>query len=166
MMRVPVYIVCAAIIVAVNSEDNYYGRQNAQSLGYNNLEDQEALGYMLPRLMAKYRLYRQWGGAPLPSYYPISDIDSNNIDTQMELSQEERTKRAGRGGLSLRDVGPSLSISNSLDVLRNRLLLEMSRKKELEGANRNRGFLCKIGKRGALFDGKRRCEDEKYVDDN
>nr|CAI5833243.1 unnamed protein product [Callosobruchus analis] len=43
--------------------------------------------------------------------------------------------------------GGSLSIVNSLDVLRNRLLLEIARKKAKEGAHRNRNMLMSLGKR-------------------
>ncbi|KAG5881513.1 hypothetical protein JTB14_002629 [Gonioctena quinquepunctata] len=61
-----------------------------------------------------------------------------------ELSSlETRQKRAGRIGES----GGSLSIVNSLDVLRNRLLLEIARKKAKEGASRNRQMLVNLGKR-------------------
>ncbi|KAJ8971132.1 hypothetical protein NQ314_000864 [Rhamnusium bicolor] len=60
-----------------------------------------------------------------------------------DLSLEPRSKRAGRLGES----GGSLSIVNSLDVLRNRLLLEIARKKAKEGANRNRQMLMNLGKR-------------------
>lgn len=41
----------------------------------------------------------------------------------------------------------SLSIVNSLDVLRNRLLLEIARKKAKQGVNRNRMMLSNLGKR-------------------
>lgn len=41
----------------------------------------------------------------------------------------------------------SLSIVNSLDVLRNRLLLEIARKKTKQGVNRNRMMLTTLGKR-------------------
>ncbi|XP_017768006.1 PREDICTED: diuretic hormone 45 isoform X2 [Nicrophorus vespilloides] len=144
-MNVPVYIVCAALIVAVNSEENpLFGRENEPM-------DREAMGYILPKLMPRYRAIsnKQW----MAPYY----ADSNN-NNELDFGQEARNKRAG-----LID-GPSLSISNSLDVLRNRLLLEISRKKALLGANYNRNMLCRIGKR--FENNKRRCEDsEKYVED-
>lgn len=54
-----------------------------------------------------------------------------------EPNTETRSKRAGLGS-------PSLSIVNSLDVLRNRLLLEIARKNALD---RNRQFLSSLGKR-------------------
>ncbi|ENN72909.1 hypothetical protein YQE_10478, partial [Dendroctonus ponderosae] len=58
-----------------------------------------------------------------------------------------RTKRQSRIG---RNAGGSLSIVNSLDVLRNRLLLEIARKKAKEGANRNRQLLMNFGKRAFI----------------
>lgn len=72
------------------------------------------------------------------------------------LSSEGRSKRERIPGKGDR---PSLSIVNSLDVLRNRLLLEISRKKAMEGLSRNRGMLCQIGKR-AILDPKD-CEIEE-----
>lgn len=72
------------------------------------------------------------------------------------MGPDGRSKRT-----SLQDR-PSLSIVNSLDVLRNRLLLEISRKKAMEGVNRNRDLLCKIGKRAVYQNGKK-CEDE-FID--
>ncbi|EFA12665.2 diuretic hormone 47 [Tribolium castaneum] len=63
-----------------------------------------------------------------------------------KLSPESRSKRAG----ALGESGASLSIVNSLDVLRNRLLLEIARKKAKEGANRNRQILLSLGKRAFL----------------
>ncbi|KAJ8913528.1 hypothetical protein NQ315_017079 [Exocentrus adspersus] len=58
-------------------------------------------------------------------------------------SFDARTKRGRR----LNESGGSLSIVNSLDVLRNRLLLEIARKKAKEGASRNRQMLLNLGKR-------------------
>lgn len=57
-----------------------------------------------------------------------------------ELSSEERFKRAG----------PSLSIVNPLDVLRQRLLLEMARRRMSESSRQvaeNRKLMQTIGKR-------------------
>lgn len=45
----------------------------------------------------------------------------------------------------------SLSIVKSLDVLRNRLLLEVARKKTKYGANRNRMMLFGVGKRSENY---------------
>lgn len=58
-----------------------------------------------------------------------------------EMSSEERFKRAG----------PSLSIVNPLDVLRQRLLLEMARRQMRESSRQvaeNRKLMNSIGKRG------------------
>ena len=94
----------------------------------------------------------------------------------MPYGPEERIKRTGlrdRPSSLLSDKSPSLlsdrpspsrnipslSIVNSLDVLRNRLILEISRKKALEGINRNRDYLCKIGKRSPFMD--QRCDEGK-----
>lgn len=63
---------------------------------------------------------------------------------QEPLAGEGRIKRQGLNN------GPSLSIVNSLDVLRNRLLLEIARKKQLEGMNRNRNLLSSVGKRATF----------------
>ncbi|KAJ8985493.1 hypothetical protein NQ317_015032 [Molorchus minor] len=62
------------------------------------------------------------------------------------LNREWRSKRGSRVG----EAGGSLSIVNSLDVLRNRLLLEIARKKAKEGASRNRLMLMNLGKRAFL----------------
>lgn len=59
---------------------------------------------------------------------------------------EERYKRAGNG--------PSLSIINPLDVLRQRLLLEMARRQMRESQKQvaeNRKFMKTIGKRGRFL---------------
>lgn len=60
-----------------------------------------------------------------------------------------RAKRTGLGG-----NGPSLSIVNPLDVLRQRLLLEIARRRmsqSKEKINANRERLNSIGKRSAQF---------------
>lgn len=60
------------------------------------------------------------------------------------MSSEERFKRAG----------PSLSIVNPLDVLRQRLLLEMARRQMRESHRQvaeNRKLMKAIGKRGTFL---------------
>ncbi|GJQ84916.1 hypothetical protein Trydic_g524 [Trypoxylus dichotomus] len=153
-MRVPVYLVCAALAVAVKSEElpSFYGRQ-LEPVELNS--EQDAFRYIFPRLTSRFRSSRNWDDN---RYYDIpSDYQINSID-EIPFSQEGRIKRANfneKPSSAKQFRGPSLSIVNSLDVLRNRLLLEISRKKALEDANRNRNYLCQIGKRSPLFDQKR-----------
>ncbi|KAB0796498.1 hypothetical protein PPYR_10559 [Photinus pyralis] len=141
-MRVPVYFVCAALILYVKSEDrtNYDRRIEPLDL----TADQETVSYLLPKLTAKYRPNTEWNGVKDPRFYVLTEAESNDIDFQEPLIGEGRIKRQGLNG------GPSLSIVNSLDVLRNRLLLEIARKKQLEGMNRNRNLLSSVGKRAIL----------------
>ncbi|XP_071052832.1 uncharacterized protein [Onthophagus taurus] len=149
MMYMPVYLVCAALIIAVKGEElssssNYYGGQIEP---VDLITEQETMRFLFPRL-AKIRPTRNWD----EQYYNIPDVQSNSIE-QISLSSEGRFKRTE--GLKGK---PSLSFVNSLDVLRNRLMLEITRKKAQEGVNRNRNLLCKIGKRSPLID-QEGCED-------
>lgn len=143
-MRVPVYyLVCAALILSVKSQEatNYYGRK-IQPVDLT--ADQETVTYLLPKLTAKYRPNNEWNGVTDPRFYVLTEMESNDIDYPEPLTGEGRIKRQGLNN------GPSLSIVNSLDVLRNRLLLEIARKKQLEGMNRNRNLLSSVGKRAIL----------------
>ncbi|XP_008200100.1 diuretic hormone 37 like protein isoform X2 [Tribolium castaneum] len=146
IMRVPVYLVCAALVVVVRSEErtNYYGGRYLEPVDV--AADQETVSYLLPKLAAKYRPNSEWSGVTDPRFYVLTEMESQDIENQNKLSPESRSKRAG----ALGESGASLSIVNSLDVLRNRLLLEIARKKAKEGANRNRQILLSLGKRAFL----------------
>lgn len=139
-MRVPVYFVCAALILYVKGEDSSNYDRRIQPLDLT--ADQETVSYLLPKLTAKYRPNTEWNGVKDPRFYLLTEMEKNDIDYQEPLIG--RIKRQGLNN------GPSLSIVNSLDVLRNRLLLEIARKKQLEGMNRNRNLLSSVGKR-AVF---------------
>ncbi|KAJ8985491.1 hypothetical protein NQ317_015030, partial [Molorchus minor] len=82
IMRVPVYLVCAALIVAVRSEEgtNYFGRQLEP---VNVAADQETISYLLPKLTAKYRPNGQWTGVTDPRFYVLTEMESNDIDNQI-----------------------------------------------------------------------------------
>ncbi|CAH0558163.1 unnamed protein product [Brassicogethes aeneus] len=150
-MRAPVYLVCAATLMTALSgraeprpEAPDAGAEGAGRMlePLNMAADPETLEYLLPRLTAKYRPNSDWTGITDPRFYLLTEMESNDLENQNYLSPEPRNKRAGR-----LDHGASLSIVNSLDVLRNRLLLEIARKKAKEGANRNRQMLLNLGKR-------------------
>ncbi|XP_074031151.1 corticotropin-releasing diuretic hormone 44 isoform X3 [Leptinotarsa decemlineata] len=146
IMRAPLFVLCAALVVAIRSEDtsavntNFFNRQLEP---INMAADQETISYLLPKLAAKYRPNSDWAGVTDPRFYLLTEMESNDFDNQETSNLETRTKRAGR----IRESGGSLSIVNSLDVLRNRLLLEIARKKAKEGATRNRQMLMSLGKR-------------------
>ncbi|XP_072376817.1 diuretic hormone 45 isoform X1 [Diabrotica undecimpunctata] len=153
-MRAPFYLVCATLVVSIRSEDptangNYFNRGQLEPV--NMAADQETISYLLPKLAAKYRPNSEWTGVTDPRFYLLTEMESNDFDNQVEMNPEIRMKRAGS---RIGESGGSLSIVNSLDVLRNRLLLEIARKKAKEGASRNRQMLMNLGKRG-FFQGGR-----------
>ena len=76
MMRVPVYLVCAAMAIAVRSEEpsNFYVNQLEP---IDLLAEQEALRYYLPKLTTKYKFHREYND---PGYYPFTNNESNDID--------------------------------------------------------------------------------------
>ncbi|KAJ9589052.1 hypothetical protein L9F63_017646, partial [Diploptera punctata] len=98
--------------------------------------DHETSTYLLPRLSAKYQPHRDWESAPDPRFYVL---------TELERETNQANRRVKRTG-----TGPSLSIVNPLDVLRQRLLLEIARRRMRQTQNMiqaNRDFLESIGKR-------------------
>ncbi|XP_019867165.1 uncharacterized protein LOC109596127 isoform X1 [Aethina tumida] len=147
---------CAELNNEATGTGNYYGDAGRSLEPLNVAADPETINYLLPRLTAKYRPNNDWTGVTDPRFYLLTEMESNDIDNQNNLSPEARSKRAGRLG----EPGASLSIVNSLDVLRNRLLLEIARKKAKEGASRNRQILMHLGKRAfyhrntGIFDNK------------
>lgn len=78
-MRVSVYLVCAALAIAVRSEDNtnYLGRYLEP---VNMSPDQETVSYLLPKLTAKYRPNSDWSGVTDPRFYVLTEMESNDID--------------------------------------------------------------------------------------
>lgn len=95
----PVYFVCAALIVAVKtdksaiySETDQLGTPLERRTGGDS---GSALDFLVPRLMlAKYRQMleennRQWGSPYDP--YAYSDIDTNNIDDQVSADETKTT---------------------------------------------------------------------------
>lgn len=76
-MRVPVYLVCAALAVAVKSEEipSFYGRQ-LEPLEFNS--EQNAFGYIFPKLSSRFRASktRNENRYPdVPSEYQTNSID-------------------------------------------------------------------------------------------
>ncbi|XP_066262069.1 diuretic hormone 45 isoform X1 [Euwallacea similis] len=150
-MRAPIYLVCAALAVAVHSEENqnYLGLESV-----NVAADPETINYLLPKLAAKYRPSNEWRGVTDPRFYVLTEMESDDIENQEPTLEDSNDPEFGlrrkRQSSRINEAGGSLSIVNSLDVLRNRLLLEIARKKAKEGANRNRQLLLNFGKRGFL----------------
>jgi hypothetical protein len=79
-MRVPVYLVCAALVVAVKSEDHNYGRLLEP---IDVAADQETVSYLLPKLTAKYRPNNEWSSVTDPRFYVLTEMESNDIDNQV-----------------------------------------------------------------------------------
>lgn len=106
--------------------------------------DSETSPYLIPRLAHKYRPDSgDWFDVNDPALYLLTEAE-----TEEALLGSRRAKRTGLGG------GPSLSIVNPLDVLRQRLLLEIARRRmsqSKEKINANRERLNSIGKRSAQF---------------
>nr|UXO98074.1 corticotropin-releasing factor-like diuretic hormone [Zophobas atratus] len=124
-MRVPVYLVCAALVVAVKSEDrtNYYGGKFLEPVDV--AADQETVSYLLPKLAAKYRPNSEWSGVTDPRFYVLTEMESNDIDNQVP---SERT---------IQRRSPTISIAAPIDVLRKTWEQERARKQMLK----NREFL-------------------------
>lgn len=96
-MRAPVYLICAILLAAVKTEENvppYFGKQlerqqsapsTDQLALVSSLAEQDAYGYLLPKLMPKYRVSREWN----PRYVDprllnsLNEIDSNSIVDQV-----------------------------------------------------------------------------------
>ncbi|XP_037964157.2 diuretic hormone 45 isoform X1 [Plutella xylostella] len=93
--------------------------------------DDEGLSYAVPPMGGRYE------GAPW--LYLLADLPR---ESQSARSSERRWKRKM----------PSLSINNPMEVLRQRLMLEVARKQMREASQRqavaNRLFLQNVGKRG------------------
>lgn len=99
--------------------------------------DDESLSYAFPAIGSRYSAGSPW-------LYLLADISR---DTQDPIS-EENVERRSRPKRKM----PSLSINNPMEVLRQRLLLEVARKQMREANQRqavaNRLFLQNVGKRG------------------
>lgn len=82
-MRVPVYIVYAALVVAVQNEEN----QHFEVLEPVNIDaDADRISYLLPKLAAKYRISNRWKGMVDPRLLVSAEMDSNGIENQVSLS--------------------------------------------------------------------------------
>lgn len=79
-MRIPVYLVCAALAVAVKSEDHpsFFEEQYLEPVDV--AADQETVRYLLPKLAAKYRPNSDWSGVTDPRFYLLTEMASNNIE--------------------------------------------------------------------------------------
>ncbi|XP_012547709.1 diuretic hormone 41 isoform X1 [Bombyx mori] len=102
-----------------------------------SLADDESLGFAMQSLSGRY--------AAAPWLYLLADV-SHDPQRMAEFSQSSGRARPKR-------KMPSLSINNPMEVLRQRLLLEVARKQMREANQRqavaNRLFLQNVGKRGA-----------------
>uniref|UniRef100_A0A1B6MU21 Corticotropin-releasing factor domain-containing protein n=2 Tax=Graphocephala atropunctata TaxID=36148 RepID=A0A1B6MU21_9HEMI len=102
--------------------------------------DPETASYLIPRLAHKYRPSTgDWFDVTDPRLYLLTENENDEAQ-----GSARRLKRTGLGG------GPSLSIVNPLDVLRQRLLLEIARRRMRQSEEKiqaNRDFLKSIGKR-------------------
>ncbi|XP_023310197.1 uncharacterized protein LOC108917563 isoform X2 [Anoplophora glabripennis] len=134
IMRMPVYLVCAAALVAVKGEEgtNYFGRQLEP---VDVAADQETISYLLPKLAAKYRPSNDWSGVTDPRFYVLTEMESNDIDNQITKPKKIRNKRYNY------DLNrPSLSIQAPIQSLRNAYAKEKLRQR-LED---NRRFLANL----------------------
>ncbi|CAH0722622.1 unnamed protein product, partial [Brenthis ino] len=97
--------------------------------------DDDSLGYAVPPMGGRY-------AADSPWLYLLAEVprDSQNLADLREGRPRPKRKM------------PSLSINNPMEVLRQRLLLEVARKQMREANQRqavaNRVFLQNVGKRG------------------
>lgn len=108
-MRSPIYLVCAALVVAVHSEDN----QNYMGLEPVNMAaDPETINYLLPKLAAKYRPNSEWRGVTDPRFYVLTEMESNDIDSQSQKPKRIRNKRYN-------NYTPTLSVQAPIQALRN-----------------------------------------------
>ncbi|XP_044267061.1 uncharacterized protein LOC123012904 isoform X2 [Tribolium madens] len=116
IMRVPVYLVCAALVVVVRSEDrtNYYGGRYLEPVDV--AADQETVSYLLPKLTAKYRPDSEWSGVTDPRFYVLTEMESQNIENQ--VPSERNIQRRS----------PTISITAPIDVLRKTWAKENMRK--------------------------------------
>ncbi|XP_054273468.1 diuretic hormone 45 isoform X2 [Macrosteles quadrilineatus] len=130
------------VAVALTGVAAYYDQSSPtlQQVASVPAPDPETASYLLPRLAHKYR-------PPTGDWLDVSDprlylLTENENDEAQEGAR--RLKRTGLGG------GPSLSIVNPLDVLRQRLLLEIARRRMRQSEEKiqaNREWLKSIGKR-------------------
>ncbi|XP_044750140.1 uncharacterized protein LOC123310656 isoform X1 [Coccinella septempunctata] len=137
-MRWSIYLACAALVISIKADENSVDYYGSFLEPINIAAEQETLNnYLLPKVQPKYKPeWRRLGGTGL--YLVTDDL---NTDSE-RLNPETRIKRAE----FMRPRG-SLSIVNSLDALRNKLVMEMARKKTQQNAERNRQFLQSFGKR-------------------
>ncbi|XP_044726675.1 uncharacterized protein LOC123290519 [Chrysoperla carnea] len=116
--------------------------------------DQETLNYLIPRLTAKFRPNDDWMGVNNdPRFYVLSEFGrQDNLNQQEQenlLASNDNDKMQKRDGKLGRN-GPSLSIVQPLDILRQRMLLEIARRKALQQVKQvqaNREILENLGKR-------------------
>ncbi|EFA12664.1 diuretic hormone 37 like protein [Tribolium castaneum] len=116
IMRVPVYLVCAALVVVVRSEErtNYYGGRYLEPVDV--AADQETVSYLLPKLAAKYRPNSEWSGVTDPRFYVLTEMESQDIENQVPSER------------SIQRRSPTISITAPIDVLRKTWAKENMRK--------------------------------------
>ncbi|XP_074031150.1 corticotropin-releasing diuretic hormone 44 isoform X2 [Leptinotarsa decemlineata] len=126
-MRAPLFVLCAALVVAIRSEDtsavntNFFNRQLEP---INMAADQETISYLLPKLAAKYRPNSDWAGVTDPRFYLLTEMESNDFDNQVANNRRIRNKRYDFDVYEPRQVRydfgeePSLSINANIQNLR------------------------------------------------
>jgi hypothetical protein len=152
MMFAAVQTLLLAALVSCNMA--YYEAPLLEALAVPSA-DHETTSYLLPRLSAKFRPHGEWESAPDPRFYLL---------TELERESNQAARRVKRTG-----TGPSLSIVNPLDVLRQRLLLEIARRRMRQSQDQiqaNREILQTIGKRDVHKSQLRNIEQDVNNDDD
>ena len=95
MMRTSIYLVCAAVVVAVRSEDNHQ-LMNRYLEPVDVSVDPETVNYLLPKLAAKYRPNSDWKDVTDPRLYVLTEMESNDVDNQIDGANNLRRSRNKR----------------------------------------------------------------------
>nr|CAD7425846.1 unnamed protein product [Timema monikensis] len=148
-------LLVAAVCSSADSAPNYFDSPSLEALADVVPPPNQEMSLLLPQLSAKYLSHGPtWENVPDPRFYVLSELE-REAGVQYRLSRHNpscsklcskaarRVKRTG---------GPSLSIVNPLDVLRQRLLLEIARRRMRQSEDQilaNRELLRSIGKRNA-----------------
>ncbi|KAL3282229.1 hypothetical protein HHI36_005423 [Cryptolaemus montrouzieri] len=134
-MRLPIYLICAALILAIEADDNprdYYGSYLEPM---NVAPERESLNnYLLPKVPAKYK--PEWIRPVDQGFYLVTD-DMNNDSDRLDPFRRSLRKREYESIVEDRNMQPSLSIKAPIDVLR-KTMYQRNLQRMVE---RNRNFL-------------------------
>nr|CAD7420285.1 unnamed protein product [Timema poppensis] len=132
-------LLVAAACSSADSAPSYFDSPSLEALADVVPPPNQEMSLLLPQLSAKYLSHGStWENVPDPRFYVLSELER-----EAGAQAARRVKRTG---------GPSLSIVNPLDVLRQRLLLEIARRRMRQSEDQilaNRELLRSIGKRNA-----------------